>query len=480
MTDGRARHVRRPPPRRRSAVGAPGQRPRPRRRRRGHRARSRLVDAAVPGRPPARAVPQPPGRPRRHPGPAAPRDPRRRVARRSCAATARARSSPAADVHERLDDAARPVDGWFVEVDELTGTRSRRPSCSTWCDHAACDRSTTAPTSSTSPSPPAGVDPAGHRGDPSVPLDPEAARPRRLPARSSTTSATPWSTTVPGTIDDIDPEFLHDFRVAVRRTRSVLGHAKDVLPADVLDWSRDGFRTLGQVTGPARDLDVYVLEWDSYVAASAPETVAAPCNPVRAAAGGDRAAAHAELAAALRSSETTELLERWRSWLADPVDTSAGGDRADRPVGAVVRRRIEKAQDRLLDGGSGDHPDDAGRRRPRAAQGRQEAALPPGVLRRAAAGRPSARRSSSASRSCRTTSASTRTPPSTSPSCTRRSTSCPPACRAETFVAIGQLIEQLDRRRQAARDEFAERFARYDSKATHRAFADVAGRGSRG
>ena len=35
---------------------------------------------------------------------------------------------------------------------------------------------------------------------------------------------------VPGTIDDIDPEFLHDLRVAVRRTRSVLSNARRVLP----------------------------------------------------------------------------------------------------------------------------------------------------------------------------------------------------------------------------------------------------------
>ena len=45
-----------------------------------------------------------------------------------------------------------------------------------------------------------------------------------------------------GTIDDIDPEFLHEFRVAVRRSRSVLRHGRRVLPADVLAWARDGLR----------------------------------------------------------------------------------------------------------------------------------------------------------------------------------------------------------------------------------------------
>ena len=70
----------------------------------------------------------------------------------------------------------------------------------------------------------------------------------------------------PGTIDDIDEEFLHELRVAVRRTRSVLAESKGVLPDDVRDAQREAFGELGQQTGPARDLDVYVVGWDAYVA----------------------------------------------------------------------------------------------------------------------------------------------------------------------------------------------------------------------
>ena len=40
---------------------------------------------------------------------------------------------------------------------------------------------------------------------------------------------------------------------------------------------------------------------------------------------------------------------------------------------------------------------------------------------------------------------------------------------ADTLVAIGQLTERLDQTRLAARAEFAERFADYDSRATQRA-----------
>jgi len=39
---------------------------------------------------------------------------------------------------------------------------------------------------------------------------------------------------------------------------------------------------------------------------------------------------------------------------------------------------------------------------------------------------------------------------------------------ADTTVAIGQLTERLDQQRHAARVEFAERFADYDTPATQR------------
>ena len=64
---------------------------------------------------------------------------------------------------------------------------------------------------------------------------------------------------VDGVVADIDTEYLHDFRVAVRRTRSVLKLLGDVLPIDV-SWAIAEFRWLGDITTPTRDLDVYLLD----------------------------------------------------------------------------------------------------------------------------------------------------------------------------------------------------------------------------
>jgi CHAD domain-containing protein len=71
--------------------------------------------------------------------------------------------------------------------------------------------------------------------------------------------------TLPGTLEDLDPEFLHDFRVAIRRTRSMLRELAGVLPAEVEDRARSDLRRVQAVTGPTRDLDVYLQDWDELV-----------------------------------------------------------------------------------------------------------------------------------------------------------------------------------------------------------------------
>lgn len=63
-----------------------------------------------------------------------------------------------------------------------------------------------------------------------------------------------------GVYDDIDTEFLHDFRIAIRRTRSMLGLLKKQIPARQGAHFRKEFKWIGGVTGPLRDTDVYLLE----------------------------------------------------------------------------------------------------------------------------------------------------------------------------------------------------------------------------
>jgi CHAD domain-containing protein len=117
---------------------------------------------------------------------------------------------------------------------------------------------------------------------------------------------------VDGVVADIDTEYLHDFRVAVRRTRSVLKLLGDVLPIDV-SWAIAEFRWLGDVTTPTRDLDVYLIDMAGMRAA-----VSRPVDldPFEAYVRSRRERAQRALAAALTTSRYASLAKRWRAELA--------------------------------------------------------------------------------------------------------------------------------------------------------------------
>ena len=69
---------------------------------------------------------------------------------------------------------------------------------------------------------------------------------------------------IPGIRDDIDAEFLHDFRVASRRSRSLISGLKDALPAPVRDLGREFFSWLSKQTSTLRDTDVFLLAFRQY------------------------------------------------------------------------------------------------------------------------------------------------------------------------------------------------------------------------
>lgn len=63
---------------------------------------------------------------------------------------------------------------------------------------------------------------------------------------------------------NIDTEFLHDYRVAIRRTRSILARLKGIFPPDELSRYKQAFRELGKRTNNLRDQDVYLLEAERF------------------------------------------------------------------------------------------------------------------------------------------------------------------------------------------------------------------------
>lgn len=150
-----------------------------------------------------------------------------------------------------------------------------------------------------------------------------------------------------GTVGEVDVEFLHDLRIAVRRTRTVLAHARRALPGEVIERAREEFAWLGSVTGPARDLDVAVAAWDRDVTSLGPEAAVA-LVPLRARLEARRVLAHEDLATALTSARFDDGMAAWLAWLDGPLDSADLPGGATRPLGRLVARRLERAHERLV------------------------------------------------------------------------------------------------------------------------------------
>lgn len=67
-----------------------------------------------------------------------------------------------------------------------------------------------------------------------------------------------------GIRQDIDSEFLHDFRVAVRRARSLLTLLKPEMDRRISATLKKGLRRMAKATNVLRDFDVYLLQQDSF------------------------------------------------------------------------------------------------------------------------------------------------------------------------------------------------------------------------
>jgi CHAD domain-containing protein len=151
---------------------------------------------------------------------------------------------------------------------------------------------------------------------------------------------------VDGVLHDIDTEFLHDLRIAVRRTRSALKLLGDVLPGELTLRFASEFRWLGDLTTPLRDLDVQLEELPS-MAAGLAAAEPADLEPFRVYLARRRAAERRALNRGLRSARFAAVLGDWRKALlvpkanrrtpAGPRAADLAADRTRRAYNKVIR-----------------------------------------------------------------------------------------------------------------------------------------------
>jgi CHAD domain-containing protein len=179
--------------------------------------------------------------------------------------------------------------------------------------------------------------PGDYEDSPAVPLQPEAPAPVAI-AFVLGHFAAAIDDNVAGTIAAVDTEFLHDLRVAVRRTRSILRLAGDVLPDDLAARFRPEFKWLADLTTPVRDLDVYLLGLGG-MAAGLSSADARDLEPFRSFLVRHRAAERRRLVRGLRSRRFEQLMDHWRTALAQV----AAGDGGGPAVATLAEQRIGRA-----------------------------------------------------------------------------------------------------------------------------------------
>lgn len=162
---------------------------------------------------------------------------------------------------------------------------------------------------------------------------------------------------IDGSIAGEDDEYLHQLRIAVRRSRTIQRQLAAAFPPLELPGFRSEFHWLQQATGPARDLDVAVTDFDA-LAELVPVRYRADLDRLRLVLADRRVAARAGMERALRSRRCAELLEDWDRLLEVVVELPPE-DRpwARRPAGEAVGQRIRRVYRRIVHRGRRIDPD---------------------------------------------------------------------------------------------------------------------------
>ena len=150
-----------------------------------------------------------------------------------------------------------------------------------------------------------------------------------------------------GVLEDLDIEFLHDYRVAIRRTRSILSQLRGVFPKVAEEHYTGELRWLGSVTGPVRDLDV-LLENEPMYRRQLGDGFATSLDPLQAFVRKQRESERKLLTSALRSKRCQHLIRNWGEFLSGEGEIGAAREMTNLPAWEVASRKIQKRYKKIL------------------------------------------------------------------------------------------------------------------------------------
>lgn len=142
-----------------------------------------------------------------------------------------------------------------------------------------------------------------------------------------------------GIIADLDTEFLHDFRIAVRRSRTLLSQVPGIMPLRSVNSFKNHLAKLGAVTTPLRDMDVMLLNFDDY-RSLLPNKKRSDLDPAYDFIQQQRQLAYQRVCRYLQSKTYAGFCQRWQALLQNPVPANTPLRNAKRPLKQVADQRI--------------------------------------------------------------------------------------------------------------------------------------------
>lgn len=192
----------------------------------------------------------------------------------------------------------------------------------------------------------AGAEPNGYSSRIDLTLDPLAST-REAAREIHRHSLSAMRANLPGMREDIDIEFLHDFRVAVRRTRSALSLIRGVYPKEEVTRYKSLFSNLGRQTNRLRDLDVYLPKQDAY-RARIPDFLRPALDLYFESLREERKSVRRKLVKDFAPKRVDPELDRWESFLESRKIPTDDCPNARLPVEPVARKLLAKRLGKIL------------------------------------------------------------------------------------------------------------------------------------
>ncbi len=187
--------------------------------------------------------------------------------------------------------------------------------------------------------------PGSYRSRPLVPLSSEAPAGRAVSDLLSAHLSVMRENEA-GIVEDRDTEFLHDYRVALRRMRSLLSEFRRVVDPESMAELSGLLKVVSSATGPLRDLDVLLLSQEGYLR-RVPESLRGGMETYFSRVSEERGHRYQELRIYLRSEEYERRILRIRR-LIEELGAASGGPSLRKAGNRSLAKRLRRVKRDLV------------------------------------------------------------------------------------------------------------------------------------